>query len=87
MADALRLRSVAVMPIEHPVLVVQVRCGPHGEWFIQEGQGGDPLSWHDNETAAEAAAIDHVRHRGGGHVYVRDRYHRVRSSDRAVRAR
>jgi hypothetical protein len=64
-------------PEDGPTLIVQVRCGPSGEWFIQEGRHGDPLSWHANENEAEQAAIQHIRRSGGGHVFVRDRYHRV----------
>jgi hypothetical protein len=87
MAHALGARSVASMSSEDSTLVVHVRCGPHGEWFIQEGPTGDPLSWHGNETEAEQAAIAHARRAGGGHVFVRDRYHRVHPSDRRLYAR
>jgi hypothetical protein len=75
------------MSSEDSTVVVHVRCGPHGEWFIQEGPTGDPLSWHGNETEAEQAAIAHARRAGGGPVFVRDRYHRVHPSDRRLYAR
>ena len=89
MAASFAARSVAGMSSEgeDPALVVHVRCGPFGEWFIQEGPTGDPLSWHGNETEAEQAALEHARRAGGGHVFVRDRYHRVHPSDRRVSAR
>lgn len=77
MAAGRAARSVAGMASEEPTLIIHVRCGPHGEWFVQEGPHGDPISWHSNETEAEAAAIEHLHRRGGGHVFVRDRYHRV----------
>ena len=76
------------MSEEQPALIVHVRCGPHGEWFVQEGRDGDPISWHATETEAEQAAIAHLHRRGGGgHVFVRDRYDRVHPSDIRVRAR
>ncbi len=67
---------------EGATTVVQVRCGPRGEWFVQEGRHGDPLSWHTSESEAEQAALDHVRAIGGGHVVVRDRYHRDHANRR-----
>ena len=87
MADRPGARSVAVMSSEEPTLIVHVRCGPHGEWFIQEGSDGDPLSWHGSETEAEQEAVKHLHRRGGKHKNKRDSYHRVHPSTLHAHAR
>lgn len=70
------------MPSED--LVVHVRCSPVGRWRVELGLHPDrPVSEHDSETAAEAAARDRFGGRAG-ELLLHDRYDRTRSVDLAA---
>jgi hypothetical protein len=66
------------VPSESPTL--HVRAASRGGWLVvDEDRETSTLSEHPDATAAERAARDELRARGGdGEVLVHDRYHRVR---------
>jgi hypothetical protein len=67
------------VPSETPTL--HVRAASRGGWLVvdEDRQEAAPLSEHPDATAAERAARDELRARGGdGEVLVHDRYNRVR---------
>lgn len=59
---------------------LHVRAASRGGWLVvDEDRQASPLSEHSDATAAERAARDELRARGGsGEVLVHDRYNRVR---------
>ena len=56
---------------------------PHersGAWLVGiERRSAAPLSWHATAGEAESAARSHASARGARHIFLHDRYQRVRS--------
>lgn len=57
--------------------VLHVTPGRHGAWLVTAEDQASPLSEHHDASAAVRAASSAVRERGGGEVFVHDRYHHV----------
>ena len=55
---------------------------PHersGNWLVGQERRSAPLSWHATAGEAETAARSHASARGAEHIFLHDRYQRVRS--------
>jgi hypothetical protein len=53
-------------------------------WQVRLDGSTEPLSEHEDATAALRAATDHARRIGGGDVLLRDRQHHVHLARRVV---
>ena len=58
-----------------PLPALHVRPGHQGAWIVTEPGVDEPLSEHDDASAALRAATEHARERGLDEVVVHDRYH------------
>jgi len=60
--------------------LIHVRPTDTGTWLVHPESSAEPVSSHDSETAAEAAAAELAARHGDARVVIRDRYSRPHGS-------